>query len=85
LTLIYNYLNALIKVNQETPNKHVNVKLDLSYFDILALIGDGLVGKVFQVRLKSTGKVYAMKAILKEHVVQESLVSLTQTERYIPF
>lgn len=67
-------------------------KVNQSYFELLAMIGDGLMGKVFswkisphyqvfQVRMKQTEKIYAMKVIPKKRVVEDKLASGTQTER----
>lgn len=58
-------------------------RVSLEDFDILRLVGKGAYGKVHQVRKKDTGKIFAMKVMRKEMLIQTNNVSYTMTERNI--
>lgn len=58
------------------------VKATVDDFEILHMVGEGGFGKVYQVKKKSSGKVYAMKAMRKEVVIKENLRG-TKAERSI--
>lgn len=45
----------------------VHHKLTTEDFEVMALIGDGLMGRVYQVRLLRNNKIYAMKTIPKKN------------------
>lgn len=70
--------------NQASSNSPgVPGKASAEDFDVLSLIGKGAFGKVWQVRKKDSGQVYAMKVLRKKDVVQENLIEHTKTEREI--
>lgn len=52
-------------------------------FITLKTVGEGAYGKVFQVRCKSNGKIYAMKVLKKEHLLKQDAILSTITERDI--
>ncbi|GMH63435.1 hypothetical protein TrRE_jg9396, partial [Triparma retinervis] len=52
-------------------------------FELMSVIGMGSFGKVLQVRLKSTGKVYAMKVISKRLLKKKNFVNDIKGERDI--
>ena len=52
-------------------------------FELLKVVGKGSFGKVFQVRKKDSGKIYAMKVLKKEQLVKRKQVAHTQTERKV--
>ncbi|OAE28975.1 hypothetical protein AXG93_3036s1020 [Marchantia polymorpha subsp. ruderalis] len=58
-------------------------EVDLSSFEVLKVLGTGASSKVFLVRKKSTGKVYAMKTLLKEAVIANQQVERAKSERQI--
>lgn len=68
-----------LQILYETQIKQVS----LSDFEILHLVGEGSFGKVFQVRKKDTGQVYAMKVLKKKKLVDEGEVEHTRTEKNI--
>lgn len=57
----------------------------LDDFESLRVLGKGSYGKVFLVRHKDTGgdKLYAMKMLRKEHVLNRNQVEHTKTERNV--
>eukprot|EP00004_Rigifila_ramosa_P004622 TRINITY_DN150_c0_g1_i1.p1 TRINITY_DN150_c0_g1~~TRINITY_DN150_c0_g1_i1.p1 ORF type:complete len:485 (-),score=135.63 TRINITY_DN150_c0_g1_i1:284-1666(-) len=56
-------------------------RISLDSFVILKVLGKGGFGKVMQVRKKDTGRIYAMKAIRKEHVLARNEVEHTLAEK----
>ena len=56
-------------------------KVGLEDFDLVRLVGKGAFGKVWQVRRKGTGEVFAMKVLDKKMVVEQNLVEHTVFER----
>lgn len=53
-------------------------------FDILHVVGAGAFGKVFQVRKRSNGAIYAMKVMKKEKIVERNHVEYMRGERRVP-
>jgi len=52
-------------------------------FEILGTLGEGSFGKVFKVRRKESGKVYAMKSMSKKQLIQNHQVKYAVTEAQI--
>lgn len=61
------------------PIEHVTV----ADFDFLKVLGRGNFGKVMQVRKKNTGKVFAMKILKKQAILQKQQLDHTWSERNI--
>lgn len=53
------------------------------HFHRLKLLGRGGIGQVYLVRLKDTNKLYAMKVLTKEEMIQRNKVKRVMTEREI--
>lgn len=60
-----------------------NKKLTIDDFDLLKVIGKGSFGKVMMVRKKDTSRLYAMKILKKNHIVERDEVTHTKSERHI--
>eukprot|EP00467_Chlorarachnion_reptans_P020355 CAMPEP_0114520898 /NCGR_PEP_ID=MMETSP0109-20121206/19879_1 /TAXON_ID=29199 /ORGANISM="Chlorarachnion reptans, Strain CCCM449" /LENGTH=361 /DNA_ID=CAMNT_0001701929 /DNA_START=159 /DNA_END=1244 /DNA_ORIENTATION=+ len=58
-------------------------KLALDSFDLLRVIGKGSFGKVYQVKYKKTGKIYALKVLKKTHLAKRKQIGHTKTERKV--
>jgi ribosomal protein S6 kinase beta len=58
-------------------------KLSPEDFDILKLVGQGAFGKVFQVRKKDSGAIYAMKVMKKDRIIEKDQAEYTRAERDI--
>ena len=58
-------------------------KLSPEDFDILKLVGQGAFGKVFQVRKKDSGVIYAMKVMKKDRIIEKDQAEYTKAERDI--
>jgi serum/glucocorticoid-regulated kinase 2 len=54
--------------------------ITFSSFDILETLGSGTFGKVFKVRLKTTGEIYAMKIINKKYLIRNQQLRYAVTE-----
>ena len=52
-------------------------------FEMLCLVGQGAFGKVFQVRKKDSGSVYAMKVMRKETIIEREQTDYMRAERDI--
>lgn len=57
--------------------------VNMSDFDTLKVLGRGSFGQVMLVRKKDTGKLYAMKVLVKKNVVKRKQVEHTRTERRV--
>eukprot|EP00879_Flechtneria_rotunda_P007007 GHRR01007356.1.p1 GENE.GHRR01007356.1~~GHRR01007356.1.p1 ORF type:complete len:309 (+),score=95.71 GHRR01007356.1:311-1237(+) len=56
-------------------------KLGPHDFEILRVVGQGAFGKVFQVRARASGKVFAMKVMRKERILQKDHGDYVRAER----
>ena len=56
-------------------------KLNLEDFDLVRLVGKGAFGKVWQVRKRDSGEIFAMKVLDKKTVIEQNLVAHTVLER----
>ncbi|OLY85358.1 Serine/threonine-protein kinase gad8 [Smittium mucronatum] len=68
---------------QYSFNKKESEKLNIDQFDLLKVIGRGSFGKVFQVRKRDTGRIYAMKVLSKSKIIIRSEVAHTLAERNV--
>lgn len=57
--------------------------ISLESFKIIKLIGKGSFGKVFLVRDKASGNLYAMKVLKKDYIKRKNQVEHTRTERSV--
>eukprot|EP01104_Vermistella_antarctica_P007935 TRINITY_DN1967_c3_g2_i1.p1 TRINITY_DN1967_c3_g2~~TRINITY_DN1967_c3_g2_i1.p1 ORF type:complete len:544 (-),score=77.45 TRINITY_DN1967_c3_g2_i1:89-1519(-) len=64
-------------------NKMGGPRVRLEDFDVIKLIGKGAFGKVFKVRKKDVGEIYAMKVLRKHDIIEQDLVNHTKLERDI--
>ena len=67
----------------DTADKSEGRKINLEAFKIIKVIGKGSFGKVFLVRDKASGMLYAMKVLKKEYIIQKNQVEHTKTERSV--
>ena len=54
-----------------------------SDFELLKVVGKGSFGKVLQVRKKDTGRIYAMKVLVKKAIVERKEIEHTLSERNV--
>lgn len=55
----------------------------LEDFELMRIVGKGTFGKVFQVRHKKSGKIYAMKCIRKDVVLENDQMDSLKLEKEI--
>ena len=51
-----------------------NIQVGYNDFDIIKVIGRGLVGKILLVKYKKDGKYYVMKSMRKDQLISEKIV-----------
>jgi len=73
-------LNAVLDDIHPKQNTEVVTADD---FELMRVVGKGSFGKVMQVRMKKTGKIYAMKMLSKQHIVENNEIEHTMSERAI--
>ena len=68
--------------NKQTKNKSgkKKFKIDLNKFKVLSLLGVGGFGTVFKVRHILTGKIYAMKVMNKNYIIQKKYLHYVVSE-----
>ena len=52
-------------------------------YELLAVVGQGAFGKVFQVRLRQTNEIYAMKVLKKRQILEKDHIDYMRVEREI--
>lgn|SRR3990167_467866 len=57
--------------------------IGLDDFEVLSLVGRGAFGKVWRVKEKATGKIFAMKVMQKEDIIEQEYVKHVNLEREI--
>lgn len=58
-------------------------KVTLESFEFIKVLGKGTFGKVILCREKATGRLYAIKILKKEIIIQKDEVAHTQTENRV--
>eukprot|EP01083_Nonionella_stella_P022815 63075_1 len=71
--------------DKDKDAKHfkLSTKMSISDFEIKKLVGRGSFGEVWQVELKKTRQIYALKILKKKDLVARKQVTHTNTERRI--
>ncbi|KAJ3124271.1 hypothetical protein HK098_001281 [Nowakowskiella sp. JEL0407] len=72
-----------VHLQMSFKNSSKGKPMTMDEFELLKVIGKGSFGKVMQVRKKDTNRIYAMKIIKKQHIVERSEVSHTLAERTV--
>jgi len=80
--------DSVVVTPAEIPDSPVLVtqneeKVGANDFDCIAVIGKGSFGKVMQVKKKGTDKIYAMKVLRKEMVIERNQVTHTKDEKKV--
>lgn len=80
---------AQSKLDQDGPvlasscTENATTKVGPHDFEILRVVGQGAFGKVFQVRYKRTGEIYAMKVMRKEKILQRDHSEYVKSEKEV--
>lgn len=62
------------KKDKIRPRVFQNIQVGYNDFDIIKVIGRGLVGKILLVKYKKDGKYYVMKSMRKDQLISEKIV-----------
>ncbi|XAR68700.1 Non-specific serine/threonine protein kinase [Bertholletia excelsa] len=57
--------------------------ISLEDFEVLKVVGQGSFGKVFQVRMRCTSEIYAMKVVRKDKIMEKNHAEYMKSERDI--
>lgn len=74
-------MNESTKLVFNKSNKNERVTLD--DFDIIKVLGRGTFGKVMLVEKKDTKKIYAMKSMHKEELIDKDQIEHIKAEKFI--
>ena len=76
--ITFDLIENLLDNKEDNP---LGIKLKVKDFQKINLLGKGSFGEVFLVRSKKTNKVYAMKVLEKDKVIENRQVEHTKIER----
>jgi len=71
------------KAKTSKESSEVEKKVVLEDFELLNVIGKGSFGKVIQVRKKDNGRIYAMKVLNKDMIVQRQELNHAKAEKNV--
>jgi serum/glucocorticoid-regulated kinase 2 len=63
--------------------KQENVEICIEDFELLKLLGKGAFGKVILAQKKDTKKIYAIKILVKKHIIEQDQLDHTKAEKLI--
>ncbi|KAE8358417.1 kinase-like domain-containing protein [Aspergillus caelatus] len=72
-----------VAVKEDAPPQQPKVRIGLDHFNFLAVLGKGNFGKVMLAETKSTKKLYAIKVLKKEFIIENDEVESTKSEKRV--
>ena len=70
-------------VKEDMPPPAPRTRIGLDHFNFLAVLGKGNFGKVMLAETKSTRKLYAIKVLKKEFIIENDEVESTKSEKRV--
>ncbi|GMF77853.1 unnamed protein product [Aspergillus oryzae] len=72
-----------VAMKEDAPPQQPKVRIGLDHFNFLAVLGKGNFGKVMLAETKSTKKLYAIKVLKKEFIIENDEVESTKSEKRV--
>lgn len=72
-----------VKQQEEMPPPQSRPRIGLDHFNFLAVLGKGNFGKVMLAETKNTRKLYAIKVLKKEFIIENDEVESTKSEKRV--
>ncbi|GAA5812295.1 hypothetical protein MFLAVUS_005746 [Mucor flavus] len=73
----------LVNMMKKEPQGPLAYQFPLDHLEMIKVLGKGCMGKVLLVRSRTTKELYALKSIVKEHVIEQREITHTLDERNI--
>lgn len=73
----------LVHILRKDEEEDFAYEFPLDHLEMIKVLGKGCMGKVLLVRSRKTRELYALKSILKEHVIEQREITHTLDERNI--
>jgi classical protein kinase C/novel protein kinase C epsilon type len=70
-------------VQEPPPQRAPSTRIGLEHFNFLAVLGKGNFGKVMLAETKATKKLYAIKVLKKEFILENEEVESTKSEKRV--
>lgn len=70
-------------MKEDLPPPQPKTRIGLDHFNFLAVLGKGNFGKVMLAETKSTKKLYAIKVLKKEFIIENDEVESTKSEKRV--
>lgn len=72
-----------VPVKEDVPQQQPKVRIGLDHFNFLAVLGKGNFGKVMLAETKGAKKLYAIKVLKKEFIIENDEVESTKSEKRV--
>lgn len=72
-----------VPIKEDVPQQQPKVRIGLDHFNFLAVLGKGNFGKVMLAETKGAKKLYAIKVLKKEFIIENDEVESTKSEKRV--